>query len=87
MMLFAALLPISAHAAARGSFSDVTTYRLSPKDGKASVMGLTNVDSGDAGGDTLFGLSNLLLPQVRRICISARCVSLERAEGGEQEAR
>jgi hypothetical protein len=40
------------------------TYRLWPKTGKADTIGLTNVDSGNAPGDALFGLSNLLLPQL-----------------------
>ena len=51
-------------AAAQGDFTDVTTYRLWPKNGNADTFGLTNVDSGNAAGDTLFGLSNLLLPQL-----------------------
>ena len=50
--------------AAPPAFEDVTVYRLSPKSGDAAVSGLTNVDSGNAAGDALFGLSNLLLPQL-----------------------
>ena len=63
-MVPAALLPLVAGLAAADDFTQVTTYRLWPRNGKASVGGLQNVDSGDAAGDALFGLSNLLLPQL-----------------------
>jgi hypothetical protein len=62
MVLLAAATLTS--ATALGGFKDVTTYRLWPKTGKADTIGLTNVDSGNAPGDALFGLSNLLLPQL-----------------------
>ena len=54
----------AAPAPAPPGFVDVTVYRLAPLTGNADVTGLTNVDSGDAGGDALFGLSQLLLPQL-----------------------
>ena len=50
--------------AANFATKDVSVYRLWPKTGDAAESGLTNVDSGDAGGDALFGLSQLLLPQL-----------------------
>jgi hypothetical protein len=60
----AAIFAPSTSVAADPVFTDVITYRLWPKTGKGAATGLTNVDSGDAKGDTLFGLSNLLLPQL-----------------------
>jgi hypothetical protein len=57
--LLVSLLSLSAAAV-----EDITVYRLSPNDGPGVVKGLTNVDSGDAAGDTMFGISQLLLPQL-----------------------
>lgn len=62
-----ALVAVTASArmvAADFATTDVTVYRLWPRTGDANSFGLTNVDSGDAGGDALFGLSQLLLPQL-----------------------
>jgi hypothetical protein len=63
-MLAALCAASSAMAAASFATTDVAVYRLWPKTGDAASFGLTNVDSGDAGGDALFGLSQLLLPQL-----------------------
>ena len=64
VVAMAAVSALSTSVVADPMFTDVTTYRLWPKTGKGAATGLTNVDSGDAKGDTLFGLSNLLLPQL-----------------------
>ena len=63
-MLALATLATVAVATADVATTDVTVYRVWPKTGDADYFGLTNVDSGDAGGDALFGISQLLLPQL-----------------------
>jgi len=40
--------------------TNITIYRLTPK----NYTGVTNMDTGDAAGDVMFGLNQLLLPQL-----------------------
>ena len=47
------LASIMALSAAESKGTSITVYRLSPNDGPGVVAGLTNVDSGDAAGDTM----------------------------------
>jgi hypothetical protein len=46
--------------ATASSWVNVTVYRTTP----INYTGLTNMDSGDARGDVMFGMSQLLLPQL-----------------------
>jgi hypothetical protein len=85
MLLLAPVLSAGLLGSPAAPFTDVTTYRLAPKTGNADRTGLTNVDSGDAGGDALFGLSNLLLPQLCAIEPSFLwCENEGSLSGGEQ---
>ena len=82
-VLVAAAAP--ALAAAGFATTDVTVYRVWPKTGDADVFGLTNVDSGDAGGDALFGISQLLLPQLCAVEPSFLwCENRGHLSGGDQ---
>lgn len=86
MLLFSMALALSVGiAAADFPTTDVTVYRLWPKTGDADSFGLTNVDSGDAGGDALFGISQLLLPQLCAIEPSFLwCENRGHLSGGKQ---
>ena len=42
------------------SLTNITIYRLTPM----NYTGVTNMDTGDAAGDVMFGLNQLLLPQL-----------------------
>ena len=64
LLLLAPLALLAAPASASPSglppWQNVTTYRLTP----INYTGLTNMDSGNAAGDAMFGLSQMLLPQL-----------------------
>jgi len=54
--------------------TNVTVFRVTP----ITYPGIENMDSGDEGGDVMFGLSQLLLPQLCAIEPSVRCCSYRR---------
>jgi len=86
-MMLSVLVAAAAPALAAAGFAttDVTVYRVWPKTGDADVFGLTNVDSGDAGGDALFGISQLLLPQLCAVEPSFLwCENRGHLSGGDQ---
>ena len=59
-LTFGLMLAFMLVAGVQAGTKNVTVYRLTP----INYTGVTNMDTGDAAGDVMFGLNQLLLPQL-----------------------